>query len=544
MKTISHLARFAPRSLRNASLGAALVEYVMLLGLLSIVAIASVTSLGIKVEEVYCTAANALSDDANPDCLIATGPEVPGGSDPDPIAPETEISLAAATLPPAMVGQPYSFNFSSLLTSSGTINWQVGGGAGPLPANMTLDALTGFTTGTPVLEEDASFEIVATDGTDEARRVYTIRVGEAILKVIEIAVGTSHTCAITEAGPVACWGANAYGSLGVSSATMSSTVPIEVPGLESGAVKIAADNNNTCVVMTTGAVKCWGRGQYGANGDGTVTDRFAPVDVVGISSGASDIVLQNARACAVMTDGSARCWGMDWHGHFSGAMDGTFGAHALTPVDIVASAGAPISSIALGSQVVCLATVAGDVICWGRNTPMGETGTGSSLNENVLPTQLPLSGVVHLASGAESFCAVTDTGDMYCWGRNDFAQLGVGDTTHRTSPVQSSLTGVAGVAFGSIHTCALTNAGGVSCWGDDVYGTLGDGNGTIDAMRAVPGPVVDLASGVREIDASGRHTCVIMSADNGMKCWGSGEHGKLGAGNTWQTDAPQSVLPL
>lgn len=544
MKIMSPLARIALPPLRKSSLGAALVEYVILLAFLSIVAIASVVSLGVRVEEVYCATANALSDDDNPDCVIATGPEVPGSSDPDPVEPETEISLAAATLPQAMVGQPYSFNFSSLLTSSGTINWQVGGGAGALPTNMTLDALTGFATGTPVLEEDASFEIVATDGTDEARMVYTIRVGEAILKVLEIAVGTSHTCAITEAGPVACWGANAYGSLGVSSATASSTVPVEVPGLESGAVKIAADNNNTCVVMTTGAVKCWGRGQYGANGDGTVTDRFAPVDVVGISSGASDIVLQNARACAVMTDGSARCWGMDWHGHFSGAMDGTFGAHALTPVDVIANAGAQIATMTLGSQVVCLATVAGDVICWGRNTPMGETGTGSNINEDVLPTQLPLSGVVGLASGAESFCAVTGAGELHCWGRNDFAQLGLGDTTHRTSPVQSSLTGVADVAFGSIHTCALTTAGGVSCWGDDVYGTLGDGNGTMDALRTVPGPVVDLASGAGEIDASGRHTCVIMDADNGMKCWGSGEHGKLGAGNTWQYDVPHAVTPL
>lgn len=137
-----------------------------------------------------------------------------------------------------------------------------------------------------------------------------------------------HTCAIHN-GAVKCWGYNNYGGLG-NGATAYSTSPVQVTGLTSGYVQVAVGNYHSCALNSSGGVKCWGYGFVGALGNGSFADQTVPVDVTGLSSGVTQISVNASTSCALLSDGSAKCWGTGGWGQFGNG--GTF--HYPTPQTI------------------------------------------------------------------------------------------------------------------------------------------------------------------------------------------------------------------
>ncbi len=143
------------------------------------------------------------------------------------------------------------------------------------------------------------------------------------------------TCARSRlAGGVKCWGNDFEGQLGNGKTETSSSSPIDVIGLTSGVTAIAARDAQTCAVISTGGVKCWGFNVAGQLGNGSTIDSAVPVDVVNLSGGVTSITAGVAHTCALLGPDAAKCWGSNGRGELG---DGS-STSSTTPVDVLLGA--------------------------------------------------------------------------------------------------------------------------------------------------------------------------------------------------------------
>jgi alpha-tubulin suppressor-like RCC1 family protein len=214
-----------------------------------------------------------------------------------------------------------------------------------------------------------------------------------------------------------------------------------------------------------------------------------------------------------------------------GATPGTIGVSAavgdLAPVAFSITALNPVAftSVSAGYDHTCGVTAAGDAYCWGTNE-WGQLGDGSSTNQ-ISPVlvggRLSFSAV---STGLQYTCGVTAGGAAYCWGRNGIGQLGDGTTNEHLAPVPVS----GGLSFttvvaGTVHTCGVTTAGAAYCWGSNGGGEVGDGSTT---SRLAPVPVAGGVSFVG-VGVGSRHSCGLTLPGTAY-CWGTNEIGELGDG--------------
>lgn len=347
--------------------------------------------------------------------------------------------------------------------------------------------------------------------------------------IAKIEAGTAHTCALTTAGGVQCWGSNSNGQLGDSTTTLRSK-PVAVAGLVGGAADIAAGDFHSCALNGAGGVQCWGWNNFGQLGDNSATSRSQPVPVARLTSGVVAIAAGAFHTCALTAAGGVQCWG----GNGQGQLGDNSTTTRLAPVAVIGLSG--VVAIAAGEAHTCALTAAGAVQCWGFN------GQGQ-LGDNTTTTRLMPVSVAGLTSGSTAIaagnlhtCAIAG-GGMQCWGNNNQGQLGDTTTVNRSAPavVVSLASGVSAMAAGQSHTCAM--AGGMKCWGNNTFGQLGDNTTT---TRLAPTAVTGLASSVMSIAAGSAHTCAFATAD-GVKCWGNNVFGQLGDSSTTQRLTPSKV---
>lgn len=291
--------------------------------------------------------------------------------------------------------------------------------------------------------------------------------------------------------------------------------------------------HHTCAVDQDGSVYCWGRNnllQLGSAttqtcGGGTVFCSQSP-RAVAVTNSPTQVSSGVYHACALGA-ASVECWGANGYGQLG---NGTSSPDArVAPIVVTGLPGVP-SMIDSGGYSNC-GVVAGQVYCWGRNN-FGQLGDGTMNTALAAVGPVPsVSGVTQVALTMEATCALGAGGTVKCWGRDHVGQLGNGGG-FGDSTTAVSVTGIANatqIVGGWAHFCALTYDAKVRCWGYNSFGQLGDGT------QVNRSSYVDVAGlgGVGTLNrvialSAGRvHTCALRD-DGTVACWGSNADGQLG----------------
>jgi alpha-tubulin suppressor-like RCC1 family protein len=232
--------------------------------------------------------------------------------------------------------------------------------------------------------------------------------------------------------------------------------------------------------------------------------------------------------CGTATDGNIWCWGV---------VD--FAPFAIRPLPGKLTVSSPMSSLTTGYRHTC-AISAGTVYCWGENQ-YNQLGDNTRTLRGA-PT--PINSSVAFASvsaGVDHTCGVAMVADIYCWGLPDSGRLGDAATGVGLGPTKV----VGGLSFkavsaGDAHTCAITTSGDAYCWGANEKGQLGN-NTVVSASSPVP-----VGGGLKftDISAGVRHTCGIAAGT--VYCWGDHAFGQLGDGSgvAYRTTPTAVASPL
>jgi alpha-tubulin suppressor-like RCC1 family protein len=304
-----------------------------------------------------------------------------------------------------------------------------------------------------------------------------------------VSAGTSHSCGIATDSAAYCWGFNVSGQLGDGTSTSRSTAIVVSGGLAFRAV--SAGNAHTCGITTTGAAYCWGSDDFGQLGDGSGPPgtTTSPVAVLG-ALGFRSVSAGDKHTCGVTTANVAYCWGFNAGGQLG---DSTT-SNSFAPVAVAAPPGVGFTSVSAGFGHTCAVSTAGPAYCWGINS-FGQLGDGTTTSSSTPVLVAAPGGATFTAVSAAGFngytCGVVTGGAIYCWGSNGSGQLGDGTTAdHWTPTLMAAPAGVAftSVSAGEAHACAAAIGGALYCWGSNEFGQLGTGTtaASLVPVRVLP----------------------------------------------------------
>ncbi|MDK2899024.1 MAG: hypothetical protein PWQ10_211 [Patescibacteria group bacterium] len=377
------------------------------------------------------------------------------------------------------------------------------------------------------------------------------------LAIKSITSGYSHTCAIASNDQAYCWGRNNYGQFGNNS-TADSSVPIAVAvsGVLSGLTvkSIIAGTQSTCAIASNDQAYCWGYNTYGQLGDNSTTNSSVPVAVTtsGVLSGLTikSIDTGDGHTCAIASNNQAYCWGIGNAGQLG--INSLANSYVPVAVNDGVMNSISTSTITAGTAYnTCAIASNNQAYCWGHNN-YGQLGNNSTIDSSI-PVVVDTSGVLSgltvksISVGYGHACAIASNNQAYCWGRNTYGQLGNNSTTNSSVPIAVTTSGVLSgltiksISAGSNYTCAIASNDQAYCWGYNAQGQLGN-NSTTNSSVPVAVTTTGVLSGltIKSISTGGTHTCAIASNDQAY-CWGSNNYGQLGNDTTIDSSIPVVV---
>ena len=264
---------------------------------------------------------------------------------------------------------------------------------------------------------------------------------------VEVATGYMHTCSISPArgqdiddSSVYCWGRNWNGQLGHGD-YIDDPLPDTV-SLPQGSVptSIVSGYSHSCTLLSDGEAMCWGNNDAGQLGTISLLNESSPasVRITPSASSIAQIVAGGNSTCALMDDGSVRCWGGNSKGELG---DGTTTSSWDASSSVILPTGRTAISIDMHYQNVCAILDDNSLFCWGSNNvgQLGQMTTGNSYDSvggriSTLPVEIDLGqGVASVAVGYNHTCAITLAEDLFCWGKNNWGQIGIGNYSNSVS---------------------------------------------------------------------------------------------------------------
>ncbi len=374
------------------------------------------------------------------------------------------------------------------------------------------------------------------------------------------AVGYAATCAVKASGELFCWGANGHGELGSTTlpnighplqyqAEATWQAHLAMGGKDSSGA--GAPGNGAACGFKAGDVACWGGNVHAHLGRGTNAVAYEPAQAQPASAGFLSAMGNMQHVCGITSGNALACWGEG----SSGQLGNGYFANQATPAPVAAAGTSLWAWASVGGAHSCATQTDGTLWCWGANT-RGQLGDNTTdmrtapVQESSLATDWGASAAA-LSLGGEHTCAIKSSGPphaLYCWGANASGQLGDGSSTPRTQPVPIGAAGAdwSVAKAGAFHTCAVDGGGALYCWGNNNYGQLGDGSTTarnqVPAAPVAGGPWASVAAGAY-------HTCAITAGTSPGRlfCWGWHYYGELGIGagapNTCGSGVPCAVSP-
>jgi len=467
------------------------------------------------------------------------------------VTPENATITKGATTTLSAVTRDASGN---ILTGR-TVTWVSGT---PTIASVANGVVTGMNPGGPVTiiasseGKSGSAEITVTQPTvatiDMNPSTITLQVGQTVQIVatprdaagtaVPVNVNTWSTnndqvASVTSGGLVTATGVGGPVRISAFAGNASATTMVTVTAPPTvGVTSLALGGYHSCALMSDGSARCWGVNAEGQIGDGSTTARLVPTAVTG---GTVFIRLFAGleSTCGLTQAGAGFCWGNGQYGTLGNGS--TSDKPSPTAVTSPGEAFALIESAGSGNGM-CGVGLSTRIYCWGRDSLM-LMGAGTDV---LTPTLLPVGAtppVVDLSIGYNFGCGRTAAGAAWCWGVNQYGQLGDGTFTSKAAPVQ-----VAGghlftkVQVGTAHACGLQANGTIWCWGNSTFGQRGDGT-TTDRNTPVQIPgITDFTN----LAVRGGAACGLRGAGTAW-CWGNNIAGQVGDGTKVNRMSPVQV---
>lgn len=419
--------------------------------------------------------------------------------------------------------------------------WTLGTAAGP---NKVVAILTNG-----AIVDSALFTATATAGTGVG--------GSALLAFSDVKAGNFQACGVVASNNRAyCWGLNDVGQLGkgvfantTAPSTAVATAADTVNGPFGSFRQITGGRSFFCGLSTGRQIFCWGNVFNSTPTNIAVVAPF-PFNFANLLAAGED------HNCLLSLSGVAYCAG----GNEQGQLGDTTFANRADYKEVFPFNGLKLwSNIVSGRNHTCAiprfdGTVASQSVwCWGLNSS-GQLGDGTFIRKNQ-PTMVPVVAFdsASLTAGGAHTCAVTPSGLGYCWGSNGFGQLGTGSTSNSKSAPVQVVAAPSGLPYkaiyaGEFHTCAIDTVGNAYCWGRDDFGQLGDGTRTqFNTGNASPVAVTG-GYNFRSLSLGELYTCGVAAAPGDpigpsskpgtVYCWGDNIFGQIGNGQASGGNAP------